>query len=445
MSSSPVHTGLSRSDEEQKTETDSGILKESGVEDATAVYDEGLRAWGTVAGSWLVQFCIIGLPLSFGVTESFYARDFLANYTPSQINWIGSIQFCFMYLLGLSVAGLFDAGHFHIISIAGCTLFVFSMFMLSLARRGEYYQVFLSQGLGMGIGTGVVYTPTSSVVAHHFRRRRGLAMGIITTGSAVGGFFFSVILGQFLDGDIGFAWGIRICAFICLVCLTAANAMMRTNYPPRVSTSSSSTSSSESKKPLKSLLRSPAYVFMIAFGLVISLSLYNPMFSVELFAKEQNSIPDNLTNYLVAIINLTSTLGRTIPNGLADRYGVFPVYIPSVAAAGVVALVMMVCKTSASITVFCILYGFFSGTAVSLFFPAVLSLDPDMTRSGLRLAMASVPVGLASLVGTPIAAAIVGGSHKWWAGSVFTGVLELASAALLLAVYWTKPRLAGAG
>ncbi|KAF8903400.1 major facilitator superfamily domain-containing protein [Mucidula mucida] len=324
-----------------------------------------------------------------------------------------------MYLLGLSVAGLFDAGHFHIISIAGCTLFVFSMFMLSLAQRGQYYQVFLSQGFGMGIGTGVVYTPTSSVVAHHFRRRRGLAMGIITTGSAVGGFFFSVILGQFLDGDVGFAWGIRICAFICLVCLTAANTMMRTNYPPRVSAAGTAPSSG---KPLKSLIRSPPYVFIIAFGLVISLSLYNPMFSVELFATEQDNIPNNLTNYLVAIINLTSTLGRTIPNGLADRYGVLPVYIPSVAAAGVVALVTMVCKSSASIIVFCILYGFFSGTAVSLFFPAVLSLDPDMTRSGLRLAMASVPVGLASLVGTPIAAAIVGDSHKWWAGSVFTGV-----------------------
>lgn len=59
--------------------------------------------------------------------------------------------------------------------------------------------------------------------------------------------------------------------------------------------------------------------------------------------------------------------------------------------------------------------------AVSLYFPAVLSLDRDVTRSGLRLGLASVPVGLASLVGTPIAAAVVG-HDRWWAGSVFTGV-----------------------
>ncbi|KAK0244567.1 MFS general substrate transporter [Armillaria nabsnona] len=426
---------------------DSGTLSEEQDSQVTVIesldslqnnhFDHGIRAWGTVVGSWLVQFCIIGVPLSFGVTESFYAREYLADYTPSQINWIGSLQLCLMYLLGLAVAGLFDAGHFHFISIAGSILFLFSIFMLSLAKEGQYYQVFLSQGLGMGIGTGIMYTPTSSVVAHHFRKRRSIAMGIITTGSAIGGFFFSSTFGHFLDGSIGFAWGIRIGAFVCLACLCTANLLMRTNYP-RSQTARPALSSTAT--PLATLLRTPAYIFMIFYGFFISLALYNPMFSVELFAQEHSNIPIALTSYLVAIINLSSTLGRTIPNWLADRYGVLPVYIPCVAAAGVLALVMMVCTTAASITIFCILYGFFSGACVSLFFPAVLSLDPDLTRSGLRLGLASVPVGIASLVGTPIAAAVVGANHKWWAGSVFTGVLELASAGLLLAVYVTKPR-----
>ncbi|KAK0503643.1 major facilitator superfamily domain-containing protein [Armillaria luteobubalina] len=401
-------------------------------------FDHGIRAWGTVVGSWLVQFCIIGVPLSFGVTESFYAREYLADYTPSQINWIGSLQLCLMYLLGLAVAGLFDAGHFHFISIAGSILFLFSIFMLSLAKEGQYYQVFLSQGLGMGIGTGIMYTPTSSVVAHHFKKRRSIAMGIITTGSAIGGFFFSSIFGHFLDGSIGFAWGIRIGAFVCLACLCTANLLMRTNYPRSQTTTRPALPSTAT--PLTALLRTPAYIFMILYGFFISLALYNPMFSVELFAQEHNNIPSTLTDYLVAIINLSSTLGRTIPNWLADRYGVLPVYIPCVAAAGVLALVMMVCTTAASITIFCVLYGFFSGACVSLFFPAVLSLDPDLTRSGLRLGLASVPVGIASLVGTPIAATVVGADHKWWAGSVFTGILELTSAGLLMAVYITKPR-----
>lgn len=202
--------------------------------------------------------------------------------------------------------------------------------MLSLAKPGKYYQVFLAQGVGMGIGTGVTYTPTSSVVSQHFRKRRSLAMGIITTGGAIGGFFFSAVLGQFLDGSIGFAWGIRICAFICLGCLSLANILIRTQYPPRTE----SKSKLQVSAPLGQMLKTPAYIAMILFGLFISLALYNPMFAVQSFAKEHPNIPGGLTSYLLAIINLSSVLGRTIPNALADRFGLFYVYIPCVAATG---------------------------------------------------------------------------------------------------------------
>lgn len=50
------------------------------------------------------------------------------------------------------------------------------MFMLSLAKPEQYYQVFLSQGMGMGVATGIMYTPVSSLVVQHFRKRRALAM-----------------------------------------------------------------------------------------------------------------------------------------------------------------------------------------------------------------------------------------------------------------------------
>lgn len=36
--------------------------------------------------------------------------------------------------------------------------------------------------LGMGIGLGLTFLPALSVAAHHFSRRRGLVMGIMTSG-----------------------------------------------------------------------------------------------------------------------------------------------------------------------------------------------------------------------------------------------------------------------
>ena len=54
--------------------------------------------------------------------------------------------------------------------------------MLSLADTSQYYQLLLSQGFGMGIGGGLILIPAISVQAHHWQKRRALAMGICFTG-----------------------------------------------------------------------------------------------------------------------------------------------------------------------------------------------------------------------------------------------------------------------
>lgn len=54
--------------------------------------------------------------------------------------------------------------------------------MVSLAHPDKYYQVYLSQGVGLGIGAGLLYVPALAVQAHHWRKRRAFAMGVVVTG-----------------------------------------------------------------------------------------------------------------------------------------------------------------------------------------------------------------------------------------------------------------------
>ena len=42
-------------------------------------------------------------------------------------------------------------------------------------------QVFLTQGLGVGIATGITYVPGLGVISHYFHRRRATAIGIATS------------------------------------------------------------------------------------------------------------------------------------------------------------------------------------------------------------------------------------------------------------------------
>ena len=66
----------------------------------------------------------------------------------------------------------------------GNFLVVFGIMMLSLSEK--YWQVFLSQGVCMGLGAGLLYIPSLALVGIWFERRRALAMGIVMSGIAVG-------------------------------------------------------------------------------------------------------------------------------------------------------------------------------------------------------------------------------------------------------------------
>lgn len=54
--------------------------------------------------------------------------------------------------------------------------------MLSLADPTKYYQLILSQGIGMGFGGGLLMCLTVSMQAHHWDKHLCLAMGIVQAG-----------------------------------------------------------------------------------------------------------------------------------------------------------------------------------------------------------------------------------------------------------------------
>lgn len=76
------------------------------------------------------------------------------------------------------------------------------------AYHSHILQLFLSQGLGMGIAMGLIYSPSFSVISHHFRRRRSFAMGIVASGAAIGAIFQTIMLNYLFD-SLGFANAIR--------------------------------------------------------------------------------------------------------------------------------------------------------------------------------------------------------------------------------------------
>lgn len=98
----------------------------------------------------------------------------------------------------------------------------------------QYWQLFLAQGVCMGVGNGCLFCPAMATVSTYFRDRRSLAIGMTACGSATGGLVFPAMARQLLP-TVGFGWTIRAIGFVQLAGLGAASCGLRTRVPPRKS------------------------------------------------------------------------------------------------------------------------------------------------------------------------------------------------------------------
>ena len=54
----------------------------------------------------------------------------------------------------------------------------------------------------------------------------------LLAGSAIGGIVFPIMLNKLLNSSIGFAWTVRIAAFVVFGCLAVANLLIRPRVKP---------------------------------------------------------------------------------------------------------------------------------------------------------------------------------------------------------------------
>ena len=95
-----------------------------------------------------------------------------------------------VFIPGLVTGRLFDMGWFKVPLFFSSAFLVLSTFLVAECK--EYWQFLLCQGFAVGLACGCVFGPTLGVVAHWFKKRRGLALGFNAIGSSIGGTVFPI-------------------------------------------------------------------------------------------------------------------------------------------------------------------------------------------------------------------------------------------------------------
>ncbi|KAI0473466.1 major facilitator superfamily domain-containing protein [Xylariaceae sp. FL0804] len=375
-----------------------------------------------------------GVINSFGVFQTYYETQLLRGRSSSDISWIGSLQGSLLTLLGIISGPLYDAGYIFTLTATGTFLIVFGMFMTSLCT--EYWQVVLAQGLCVGGGAGLAFTPSAAVLSQYFARRRSIALGIQSVGSPLAGICFPILFSR-LEPRIGFGWTTRVLAFILLGLAPIPLIFMRPRIPPP-----------KQKRAFldKSAFTDVPFVVWMIGGFFTFLGLYVPSFYVQLFSEEHGLASSQFSAYLVTLLNAGSVLGRLVPSFAVRYLTTFPggsssgrsnaMLALTAAGAGVLAYAWVAVGIRGSlggVIAFAVLFGFCNGGVTSLPQSAVVAFVPDLARLGTRLGMAFFVVGLSVLFGSPIAGAILKdptNEADWRGLQIYTGTTMLLGSAL---------------
>lgn len=390
--------------------------------------DGGTRAWVQALMSHLMGFISWGYLASFGVFQSYYTTTL--GRPPSDITWIGSIEIFLIFFIGTFAGRALDAGYFRPIFICGVTLSILGTFMSSISTT--YWQLFLSQGICIGVGDALMFTPTIGLVSTYFSRRRSMVLAFTACGAATGSMVFPAMTRSLLP-KLGFGWTVRVMGFMQMGIAALLIACLKPRLPPRPS------------GPLVewSAFREAPYTLYI-IGMFFN---WMPMYFAFFYAREPprhasrtSADISKISSFgrdiiglsyaesinVLIMLNGLGALGRFLPAVLADlKLGPLnAMLIPNVLSA-ILMYTWPSVHTVPGLWAFAAFDGLIPNGVQGLWPATLASLTDDITKTGTRLGMGFTVVSFACATGPPLGGALIqldNGGYRYasiWAGTSF--------------------------
>ncbi|PPJ58375.1 hypothetical protein CBER1_10780 [Cercospora berteroae] len=352
--------------------------------------------------AFIINFTAYGLLFSFGVYQAHYKSLALIEGTPfsgassATIDLIGTLSAAFMTIGAPLAVGW--AKNFRPWAVAFVGGVIYGVACVAASFGKELWHFQLSQGLLLGIGTYLSFIPSMTVAPTWFDQHRGLAMGVISAGTGVGGLIWAPVI---------------------TTCIQHMGAVF--------------------------IAQALSSVFQSAAN-------YTPVFFTVAYAKSIGYDDDQGAN-LTAVSNACNTIGKIAIRFVADRVGRVNAFFLSTFFSVVATLAFWVSSTVIGSThevaarglfvTFTVLYGLLASAYISLFSAVLMELfgADQLPRVAGVIYMTQ---GLSALVGTPVAGLLVQGQASRDPGA-YVGMASFVGALLFCAsaaIAWVRVGLA---
>ncbi|KAJ3547863.1 hypothetical protein NM208_g1301 [Fusarium decemcellulare] len=410
--------------------------------------DGGKDAWLFLAASFTVEALTWGFPFAFGVFQDYYSTHAPFKGS-SSIAVIGTCAMGIMYLgipFIMSLQRLYPK-HSRWSPIIGLFVMCVALALSSFSQNTTH--LILTQGVLYAIGGSISYCPCILYMDEWFAKRKGLAFGVMWSGTGLAGFALPLLFEKFLH-EYGFRTTLRIWSLALFVLTLPLAYFIKPRLPH---------SATRHINPLKlSFALSRNFMFHQFANIAQALGFFLPGIYLPSYARTAlgaGTFPSALT---VLLINVASVFGCVVMGALTDRLHVTDCFMISAAGATISTFFLWGFSTSLPVLyVYCIIYGFFAGSYTSAW-PGVMrmvtagptsndndrgsgsgsSFDPAMV-----LGVLSAGRGIGNVASGPLSEALVKGMP--WQGQasggygtgygtliVFTGATALAGGATFI-------------
>jgi MFS family permease len=279
------------------------------------------------------------------------------------------------------------------------------------------------------------------VLSHWFLKYRGQYTGLATSGGAIGGLIFPLMLRHTLK-IYGYAWAMRIWGFTCLGFMIISTSLIRTRFKREVNLDDTVASKWKkftgkfSKNSFKKFHdRTFCYLVLAAFFTELALVLLLTYFPTYCIA---NGVSESTSYIMITVWNAFGIGGRWIPGILSDKLGMFNTnfVILTLFSLSILVILLPFGHAINVMYAFAACGGFFSG--IISFLPALVSQISSVQEVGERYSTINCFLSLANLFGVPIASAIInrGTVHDYDMFVIFVGILATLGTGFYLVTRW---------
>ncbi|KAF2841835.1 putative MFS monocarboxylate transporter [Patellaria atrata CBS 101060] len=393
--------------------------------------DGGRAAWLVLAGCSIIQTPVWGFSLAFGVFQEFYTKDSGLKGNKSGIAIIGTTFTGILYLTSPVLFGVLTRwpGIRSICGPIGLLINIISLLLSSFAT--EVWQLIATQGVLCGLGSGLLFAPTTLYLDEWFVRKKGLAIGIMWAGKSISG----VVLPFIMDVSLR-KFGPRTTLQGWTVATLLMTAPLLHFLRPRIPVARSSSA----RRLDLSFLRLSSFWMLQAGNIMQSLGYFLPTAYLSAYTVDQLHLSSTIGTLLLSILNGTSVFGGIVIGVVSDHFHVTnAILVSTLGSTAAIFFLWGFSSHVAVLSIFVIVYGFFAGGYSTTWSGALMELKRESPASdtGFMFGLLSGGRGIGNVISGPLSVALMtnagwldlentgGYSSKYGPMIIFTGVTAL--------------------